>query len=125
MTLGKKAFASFENEIWCLNLAYVDKLAKDDSGVKYPLVKQDLFDRTVYAKGRKTKDSKEMAAEFLTLITEKNRLKKLLVDTRMEFAGEFKTIWKAEGIQIYSTLTRSWGAFAKSTIRFLKKVVHR
>ena len=30
----KKAFARFKNEIWCMDLAYVDKLAKDNNGVK-------------------------------------------------------------------------------------------
>ena len=29
-----KAFARFKNEIWCMDLAYVDKLAKDNNGVK-------------------------------------------------------------------------------------------
>ena len=71
-----KAFARFKNEIWCMDLAYVDKLAKDNNGVKYLLVRQDLFDRTVDAKGMKTKDSKETVHAFLTMITKKNRPKK-------------------------------------------------
>ena len=54
-----KAFARFENEIWCMNLAHVGKVAKVNNGVKYLLVRQDLFDRTEDAKGMKTKDSKE------------------------------------------------------------------
>ena len=45
-----KAFARFKNEICCMDLAYVDKLAKDNTGVKYLLVRQDLIDRTVDAK---------------------------------------------------------------------------
>ena len=45
-----KAFARFKNEFWCMDLAYVQKLAKDNNGVKYPLVRQDLFDRIVDAK---------------------------------------------------------------------------
>ena len=73
-----KAFARFKNEIWCMDLAYVDKLAKDNNGVKYLLVRQDLFDRTVDAKGMKTKDSKETVRAFLTMITKKNRPKKNL-----------------------------------------------
>ena len=52
-----KAFARFKNEIWGVDLAYVDKLANYNNGVKYLLVHQDLFDRTVDAKGIKTKDS--------------------------------------------------------------------
>ena len=73
-----KAFARFKNEIWCMDLAYADKLAKDYKGVKYLLVRQDLFDRTVDAKGMKTKDSKETVRAFLTMITKKDQPKKNL-----------------------------------------------
>ena len=59
-----RAFARFRNEIWCMDLAYVDKLAKENNGVKYLLVRQDLFDRTVNAKGMKTKDSQETVKPF-------------------------------------------------------------
>ena len=52
-----KAFAWLKNEIWCMDLAYVDKLAKKNKGVKHLLVRQDLFSRTVNAKRMKTKDS--------------------------------------------------------------------
>ena len=69
-----KSFARFKNEIWCMNLAYVDKLAKYNNGVKYLLVRQDLFDRTVDAKGMETNDSKEMVGAFLSIITKKNPL---------------------------------------------------
>ena len=37
-----RAFARFRNEIWCMDLAYVDKLAKENNGVKYLLVRQDI-----------------------------------------------------------------------------------
>ena len=47
-----------------MDLAYVAKLAIDNNGVKYILVRQDLFDRTVDAKGMKTKDSKETLRVF-------------------------------------------------------------
>ena len=60
-----------------MDLAYVDKLAKDKKGVKYLLVRQDLFDRTVDAKGMKTKDSKETVRAFLTMITKKSTQKNL------------------------------------------------
>ena len=70
-------FARFINEICCLDVAYIDKLAKDKNGVKYLLVRQDLFDRTVDAKGMKTNDSKETVRAFLTMITKKNRPKKI------------------------------------------------
>ena len=67
----KKAFARFENEIWCMDLAYVEKLGKDNNGVMYLLVHQNLFDRTVDAKGTKTKDSKETIKTFSEMTTKK------------------------------------------------------
>ena len=52
-----------------MDLAYVTKLTNDNNGVQYLLVRQDLFERTVDAKGMKTKDSKETVCAFSTLIT--------------------------------------------------------
>ena len=68
-----KAFPKFKNDIWCIDLAYVDNLAKDNNGVKHLLARKDLFDRTVDAKGMKTKSSNEMVRAFLTMITKKKR----------------------------------------------------
>ena len=64
-----KASARSKNDIWCKDLAYVDKLAKDNNGVKHVLVRQDLFDRNVDARGMKTKNSKGWVRAFLTMIT--------------------------------------------------------
>ena len=72
-----KAFAGFKNEVWCIDLAYVDKLAKDNNGVKYLLVRQDLIDRTVGAKGKKTKDFKETVCVLSARMTIKIDQKKL------------------------------------------------
>ena len=64
----------------CMDMTYVDELAKIISGVKYLLFRQHLFDRAVEAKRMKTKDSKEEVHAFLTMITKKNQLKKNWVD---------------------------------------------
>ena len=120
-----KAFARFKNEIWCIALAYVDKLAEDNNGVKYLLVRQDLFDRTVDAKGMKTKDSKETVRAFLSTTTKKTVPKKIWVDKGTDVAGEFKKLCKAEGIQIYSTMSETKAAFAERTKRSLKNILYR
>ena len=67
-----KAFSGFKIENWCMDIAYVDKLAKDNDGVKYLLVRQALFDRTADAKGMNTKDSNETVLAFLSMMREKN-----------------------------------------------------
>ena len=48
-----------------MDIAYADKLAKEENGVKSLLVRQDLFDRTRNAKGMKTKDSQETESLFI------------------------------------------------------------
>ena len=119
------AFARFKDEIWCMDLAYVDKLAKDNNGVKYLLVRQDPFDRTVDAKRKKSRDSMETVRAFLSMITKKKRPKKNWVEKGTEFAGEFKELCKAEGIQTYCTMSETKAAFAEGTIRSLKKILCR
>ena len=73
-----RAFARFKNEICCMDLVFVDKLAKDNNGVKYLLIRQDMFDRMVDAKGVKAKDSEETVKFFSKMITIKNRPKKFV-----------------------------------------------
>ena len=119
------AFARFRNEIWCMDLAYVDKLAKENNGVKHSLVRQDLFDRTVNAEGMKTKDSEENVKAFSSMITKKNRPKKIWVDKGTEFAGAFKKFCAAEGIQVYSTMRETKSAFSERKIRSLKNILYR
>ena len=106
-----------------MDLAYVDKLAKDNNGVKYLLLRQDLFDRTVDAKGMKTKDSKETVRAFLTMITKKTQ--KSWVDKGTEFAGDFRKFCKAEGRQTYSTMSETKAAFAERTIQSVRIILYR
>ena len=103
-----------------MDLAYVDKPAKDNNGVKYFVFRLDLFDRNVAAKGMKTKDSNETVCAFLTMISKKKCPKKNLVYKGTEFAAEFKKLCKAEGTQIYSTMSETKAAYAERTERFLK-----
>ena len=53
--MRKKAIAIIKNELWCMIVAYVDELAKDNAGVKFLAVGQDLFDRKVDVRWLKTK----------------------------------------------------------------------
>ena len=120
-----RAFARFENEIWLMDLDYVDKLAKEKNGVKYLPVRQDLFDRTVTAKGKKTKDSQETVEASSSMITKKNRPKNIWADKGTEFAGALSKFCAAEGIQVYSTMSETKAVFAERTIRSLQNFLHR
>ena len=48
-----KAFTRFKIKCSCMDLEYIDELPKDNNSVMYLLVRQNLFERTVYAKGLK------------------------------------------------------------------------
>ena len=75
-----RTFVRFRKKIWCVDFVYVDKLANKNNGVKYLVVRQDLFDRTVNAKGMKTKHSQETVKAFSSMITKTNRPRKIWVD---------------------------------------------
>ena len=121
-----RVFARFTNEIRCMDIAYVDKMARENNGVKCFLVlRQDLFDRAVNAKGLKTKDSQETVKAFSSMITKRNRREKVCIDNGTEFAGAFKKFCAAEGTKGYSTMSETKAAFAERTIRSLKKILYR
>ena len=69
----RKAFARFKKEIWYTGFAFVHELAKGNNGVKQLLVRQDLFQRKIDAKGMKTNVSKETVRAFSTMITKMKR----------------------------------------------------
>ena len=101
----RRVFARLKGETYCMDLAYVDKLAKNKNGVNFLPARQDWFHRTADAKGMKTKDSKETVKTFSKMITQKNRPTKNWVHQETENAAEFKKICSAEGIQIISTMS--------------------
>ena len=108
-----------------MDSAYIDRLAKEKNGVKFLLVRRDLFDRTVNAKAMKTKDSQETVKAFSSMIRKRIRPKKIWVDKITEVAGAFKKFCAAEGIQFYSTMSEIRAAFAERTIRSLKNILYR
>ena len=87
------------NEIWSLDLAYVDKLAKYNNSVKYLPVAVDCLSRYVRVQPLKTKFSKEVTEAFRKMIKFKTP-KKVWVDKGTEFKGEFKNLCDKRGIHL-------------------------
>ena len=82
-----------------MDLAYVDELDENIINLKYLLVRENWFDRTVDAKGMNTKDSKETVRAFVKMITRKNRPEEYLGQKRTEFAGEFDKFAAQKGYE--------------------------
>ena len=87
-----QAFSKYINEIWCMELAFVDKLASQNNGVKYLLVALflDIFSRFVRVQTMKTKYAKDTLQAFRKMISRKNTPEKLWVDKGTEYGGTFK-----------------------------------
>ena len=59
-----QVFSKIINEIWCKDLAFVDKLASQNKGVKFLLVAVDVFSRFVRDQTMKTKYAKDTLQAF-------------------------------------------------------------
>ena len=82
-----QAFSKKLNEIWCMDLAFLDKLASQNKGVKSLLVAVDVFSRFVRVQTMKTKYAKDALQAFKKMISQKNTPEKLWVDKGTECGG--------------------------------------
>ena len=112
------------NEIWSLDVAYMDKLAKYNNGVKYLLVAVDVLLRFLRVEPMKTKRAADSTRAFKRMIT-KSIPEKIWSDKGSEFEGEFKQFCDSINIDIYSTHSETKSAFAERTIHSLKIIIQK
>ena len=112
------------NEIWSPDLAYVDKLAKLNRGVRYLLVAVNCLSRYLRVEPLKTKYAKETTKAFKKLIKTKQP-KKVWVDKGTEFKGEFEKLCIKREIIKYNTHSEKKSAFAERNIRSLKSIIYK
>ena len=86
-----KVIAYEINDIWSLDLAYVDKLAKENKDVKYLLVAVDCLSRYLRVEPLKLKYATTTADAFKKMIKSKRPIK-LWVDASREFKGSFSNL---------------------------------
>ena len=119
-----KVIAYDINEIWSLDLAYVDKLAKKNKDVKYLLVAVDCLSRYLRVEPLKSKYATTTADAFKKMIRNK-RPKKVWVDAGTEFKGSFSTLCQKNDIEVYKTFSEKKSAFAEKNIRSLKNLIYK
>ena len=111
------------NEIWSVDPAYVDKLAKYNDGVKYLLVAVDCLSRYLRVGPLKTKYAAETAQVFKKMIKHRQP-EKVWVDDSTEYLGAFKALWTERRIHLHSTFSEKKSAFAERNIRSLKNIIY-
>ena len=72
------------NEVWSINVVYVDKLAKFNHGVKYLLVAVGVLSRKLRVEPMRSKTAKETAKIFARIIT-KEKHQKIWLDKGTDF----------------------------------------
>ena len=87
-----KIFEKDIYEIWSLDLANVDKLAKYNRNIKYLLVAVDCLSRYLPVEPLKTKYATETAKAFQKMIKNKQP-EKVWVDDGKEFLGALKQLF--------------------------------
>ena len=119
-----KVIAYDINEIWSIDLAYVDKLAKYNNGVKYLLVAVDVLSRKLRVEPMRSKTAEETAKTFARM-TSMTKPKKVWSDKGTEFRGAFKDFCNRKGIETYTTHSEAKSAFAERNIRSLKNIIYK
>ena len=115
-----KVFVKDINEIWSLDLAHVDKLAKYNRNIKYLLVAVDCLSRYLRVEPLKTKYATETAEAFQKMIKIKQP-EKVWVDDGKEFLGAFKQLCNKRGIQLYSTFSEKKVCICREEYWILKR----
>ena len=116
------AFDKRINEIWCLDLAFMDKLSDSNNGVKYLKVCVDAFSRFVHVQPMKSKYSTDAVVAFKKMLRKKSMPMKVWVDQGTEFSGEFRKFCKDKKIKIYSTSSETKAAVAERAIKSLRNI---
>lgn len=112
------------NEIWSVDVAYVDKLSKYNRNVKYLLVAVDVMSRYLRVEPLLTKDANATAKAFRKMVKTKQP-KKVWTDKGTEFKGAFRELCEKKGIHHYTTNSETKSAFAERNIRSLKNIIYK
>ena len=125
------------NEVWSIDLADMQQLSRENSGVRYLFVAVDTLSRFLWVVGVKSKTSKacsEALKRIISINKQRNAPKicatkkfpeKIWADQGKEFAGEFAKFCKKNRIEIYSTRSETKSAVAERYIRTLKTIIFK
>ena len=119
-----KGIAYEISEIWSKDVAYVDKLAKYNNGVKYLQVGVDKLSRFLRVVPMRSKNAPDAAKAFEKMI-EKVQPQIVWSDKGTEFKGAFENLCDKIGIITYTTASETKSAFAERNIRSLKNLRYK
>ena len=109
------------NDIWCMDIAYVDKIAMPNDGVKFLLVCEDVLSRYLRVEPLKRLTSVNVKYSLVAMLNECPTVHpyKIWTDQGREFDGNFRKFCKTVGINQYNSFNVTKAAFAERVIRAL------
>ena len=118
----RKAYSSFKDNIWSVDLADMQSLSKYNKGFKYLLCAIDLFSKYALVIPIKDKKGTSIVNTFKKIISEgQKKPNKTWVDQVSEFYNQsFKDFLKINDIEMYSTYNEGKSVVAEGFIRNLK-----
>ena len=120
-----RVVANAINEIWCMDLAVMDKLVRENNKITYLLVSVDVLSRFVRVQPMKSKTALDTKNAFMRMLEGGQQPRKVWVDEGKEFEGAFKTLCLNLGIPTYHIHSSKKAAFAERAIRSLKNLIYR
>ena len=102
--LRLNAHARYSDEIWCLDLAQMDKLQQWNRGINFLLVTVDVFSRFLRVEVLRSKGAEAVEAVFIKKCSKNNKLKfpkKLWLDQGKEFLRDMANFCEDVGVKYH------------------------
>ena len=119
----RKVYSQFRDNIWGVDLAYMQSLSKKNKGIKYLSCAIDLFSKYAFVVPLKDKKGISIVNAFNKITKQSNRKpNKIWVDQGSEFYNCVFKKWLSDNdIIIYSTFNEGKSVVAERLIRTLRK----
>ena len=118
----RKIYSSFRDNIWGVDLAYMQSLSKYNKRIKYLLCAIDLFNKYAWVIPIKNKKGTSIVNAFKKIISEGQKPNKIWVNQGSGFYNVFKDFLKIN-IEIYSTYNEVKSVVAERFITTLKNKI--
>ena len=123
----RKVIGTGIDEIWAMDIAFMESFAADNNGFKYILCIIDVFSKYAWCVPLKSKTGTIVLTAVKDVIAESGRQpEKIWVDRGSEFYNkEFMDWAKKKNITVYSTYGESKSVVVERFIRTLKELITR
>ena len=122
----RKVYSQFKDNIWGVDLAYMQSLSRKNKGIKYLLCAIDLYSKYAFVIPLKDKKGISIVNAFNKIIKQSNRKpNKIWVDQGGEFYNVFEKWLSDNNIIMYSMYNEGKSVVAERFIKTLKKKLYK